>query len=147
MYAKYSSLGRGATLQTRLAPSDHLQFIGFAKSKGQTQAELLREAALFYLDYSKGESDIRIEGAFANELGNSTSRLITLIEKSTNRICSLMAKTAISSEATNQFLMNMDNGAEIMERARQVASKRIRDNLNPKEKEIASIFSSQAKEV
>jgi hypothetical protein len=146
MCAEYISVGRGPTIEVKLSRPDYFRFKTLAETKRVSQAELMREAALFFLNRFDNEVADKEQSVYAEEMGAARTLLLQAIEKSTNRMCALMAKTAISCEATNQFLLNMENGRELMEQARQIASKRIRQRINPNEKEISELFATQTKE-
>jgi hypothetical protein len=118
-------LDRRNLLTTRLAEGDMIRFRELAQANKTTYSELLREAALFYMDHYDQAKRDEMEGVYAQQLKGST-----------NRICGLMAKTAIEVHAILEVLRRVDGGDELVKDAMSVASKRLNKGLEKEEQKI-----------
>lgn len=120
-------------LTTRLAEPDLIRFRELALTQKKTYSEILREAALFYMDNLEQAKKNEIESIYAQQL-----------KASTNRICGLMAKTGIEVHAVIEFLRRMDGGPELVQECLALASKRLDKGL---EKEAEKVKEKMAKVV
>ena len=118
-------LDRKNLLTTRLAEADMVRFRELALANRVTFSELLRDAALFYMDnYDQAKAE-KVEGVYAQQLKGST-----------NRICGLMAKTAIEVHAILEVLRRVDGGDQLVQDALSVSSKRIGKGLEKEEERV-----------
>ena len=118
-------LDRKNLLTTRLAEADMIRFRELALANKTTYSELLREAALFYLAHYEQAKRDELEGVYSQQL-----------KASTNRICGLMAKTAIEVHAILEVLRRVDGGDEMVKDAMSVAAKRLNKGLEKEEQKI-----------
>ena len=126
-------LDRKSLLTTRLAEPDLVRFRELAMTRKESYSELLREAALFYMDHYDQARRDELEGVYAQQLKSST-----------NRICGLMAKTGIEVHAIIEFLRRMDGGPELVQECLGLASKRLDKGL---EREAEKVKERMAKVV
>lgn len=115
---------------TRLTEPDMVRFRELAIAQNKKQADLVREAVLFYLDHYDQAKRDDLEGVYAQQL-----------KASTNRICGLMAKTGIEVHAIIEFLRRMDGGPELVQECLALASKRLDKGL---EKEAEKVKAKMA---
>ncbi len=112
-------------LLTRLSDEDMERFREIAAGRKVSHTELLREAARYYMaSYDQAKMD-DLEGVYAQQLRGST-----------NRICGLMAKTAIEVHAILEVMRRMDGGDELVKDAMSVASKRLSKGLEKEEQKV-----------
>lgn len=128
-----AKLDRKSLLTTRLAEPDLIRFRELAIAREQTYSELLRDAALFYMDHYDQAKRDELEGVYAQQL-----------KASTNRICGLMAKTGIEVHAIIEFLRRMDGGPQLVQECLALATKRLDKGL---EKEAERVKESMKKVV
>ena len=124
-------LDRKSLLTTRLAEADMIRFRELAIANKQSYSELLRDAALFYMNHYDQAKRDDMESLYAQQLRSST-----------NRICGLMAKSAIEVHAIIEFLRRMDGGAELVQECLGLAAKRLDKGL---EKEAEKVKEKMAK--
>lgn len=115
-------------LSARLDRDNYTRFVSLAAKERCTKTQLVRDALLFFLknrDLKKSEE--------------SDSRYIEALKKSTNRICSLLAKLALDTSTLAHFMhANMDEyGKEQFKEAHLNAIKRVKARVNRIEAEIA----------
>jgi hypothetical protein len=116
-------LERKTLLTTRLTEEDMVRFREVALANKVKQTELLREAVLFYLDHHDKAKRDELEGIYSQQL-----------KASTNRICGLMAKTAIEVHAVLEVMRRVDGGDELVNDAMAIAAKRVNKGLEIQEK-------------
>jgi len=112
-------------ISTRLADADYVRFKEMALALGVPPTDLLRRAALFYMDQAENAKRDDLESLYTQQM-----------KASTNRICGLMARTGIEVHAIIEFLRRMDGGAGLVQECLAVASKRLDKGL---EKETAKV--------
>lgn len=117
------TLDRRTQLTTRLANVDLERFRALATKKSLQLSELLREAALHYLDYCQMEERQVIEGAYAQQL-----------KASTNRICALLAKTAVGVETLTEFMSRLEDSEALLDECRAKATKKVAAALTDEER-------------
>lgn len=115
-------LERKTLLTTRLTEEDMVRFREVALANKVKQTELLREAVLFYLDHHDKAKKDELEGIYSQQL-----------KASTNRICGLMAKTAIEVHAVLEVMRRVDGGDELVNDAMAIAAKRVNKGLEIQE--------------
>jgi len=110
------------------ATADKLQ--SMAKARGQTNAEFVRAAVLDYMKRLEKAS----QSAEQRELA-----LAEQLKKSTERICSLLAKTAIDINLVARYIWETadDDGQEMYTECHQKAIKRVRQKPTRDEDDIA----------
>ncbi len=118
-------LDRKNLLTTRLAEADMVRFRELALANRVTFSELLRDAALFYMENYEMAKAEKVEGIYAQQLKSST-----------NRICGLMAKSAIEVHAILEVLRRVDGGEEMVKDALSVSSKRLNKGLEKEEQRV-----------
>lgn len=116
-------LERKTLLTTRLTEEDMVRFREVALANKVKQTELLREAVLFYLDHHDKAKRDELEGVYSQQL-----------KASTNRICGLMAKTAIEVHAVLEVMRRVDGGDELVNDAMAIAAKRVNKGLEIQER-------------
>ena len=112
-------------LWTRLAEPDMIRFRELALSQQLSYSELLRLAALHYMDNYEQAKKNEVEGVYAQQL-----------KASTNRICGLMAKTGLEVHAILEFLRHMDGGPELVQECMSMAAKRLDKGLEKEAEKI-----------
>lgn len=121
---------RHTTFYTALDVNSAEKLQAMAMSNGQTYSEFLRMAVLDYMkrvEEQKQTAEDR-EPILAEQL-----------RKSTNRICSLLAKTAIDVNMVARYIWETadDEGRELYEQCQVKAIKRVRQQSTAAEKQIA----------
>lgn len=132
-------------VRIRLAPPDMERLRGLAYKTKKTESQLLREACIFYLDAMDQKERDRIEGVYAQELRASTKELVDTTKAGVNRICALMAKTAVGVIAANKFLAKLEDTEEMMKECQALAAKQIREDLTPDEVAAAQAMAKKIK--
>jgi hypothetical protein len=114
-------------ISTRLAREDRRKFERIASEKGMKLSELMREAALAYIERYEAEEPegSKKESVYAQQL-----------KASTNRICALVSKMAIDAHATLLFLSNLEQDAKLAAECRAQAINKIRQQLTAEEKQV-----------
>lgn len=115
-------LDRGTQLSTRLSPGDLERFRAIAYRKSLTHSELVREALLHYLEHEAAQERCEIADEYRQQLRTST-----------NRICALLAKTAIGVETLNDFMSCLEESDKLLQECRSRASRRIAASLTEEE--------------
>ncbi len=118
-------LDRKSLLTTRLAEGDMVRFRELAIANKQSYSEVLRDAALFYMNHYDQAKRDDLESLYAQQLRSST-----------NRICGLMAKTGIEVHAIIEFLRRMDGGTELVQDCLALASKRLDKGLEKEAEKV-----------
>ncbi len=121
-----------AVLTTRLAQADDARFREMAVSQKLSQTELLRKAALFFMDNYERVKQEEMETVYSTQLRSST-----------NRICGLMAKVGLEVHTIVEFFRRMDGGDELIRDCMSVAAKRLDKGLDKE----ASRIKDQMKKV
>src|SRR5262249_18738617 len=100
-----------------------------AAKKAITKAELGRIALLHYLGQDFTQESLRAEAGYIVEF-----------KKSTNRICALLAKSAIDTNTIARYIWESgdDQAQELFRQCYEKAIKRISQRATPKESEIVS---------
>jgi predicted DNA-binding protein len=120
-------------IRIRLSPQDFERVRAIAYRKEKTETEIVREATIHYLDMmDRGEAE-RIEGVYAQQLRASTKEIVDTIKVGVNRICALMAKTAVAVLAANKFLARLEDTEDLMKECQGLAAKQIREDMTPDE--------------
>ena len=101
-------------LVTRLAEPDMIRFREIALTQDLSHSELLRAAALFYMDNYQQARKNEIESVYAQQR-----------KADTNRICALMAKIGVEVHTIIEFLRRMEGGPEVVQDCMSVAAKRL----------------------
>ncbi len=118
-------LDRKNLLTTRLSEADMVRFRELALANRVTFSELLRDAALFYMENYEQAKAEKVEGIYAQQL-----------KASTNRICGLMAKSAIEVHAILEVMRQVDGGEQMVRDALSVSSKRLNKGLEKEEQRV-----------
>lgn len=120
-------------IRTRVLPADEERFDQMARDLNLSRASLLREAMLYYMDaFEQGQLN-QIEKVYAEQLA-----------KSTNRICSLLAKMGVDVRTIYRVLAT--DAAETFEEQRSLASKQIVSALTPEEKAAMDAMARNVKQ-
>jgi hypothetical protein len=109
-----------------------------ARSRKTTITQLSRDAIIYYLDNYEQSLSGETEGNFAKQLRESTATTIEVLIKCTNRICGLLAKIAISSETTNQYIAATGNSKDLLNQSRGIAVKKISGGILADENETVT---------
>lgn len=114
-------------IRTRLDSQSNEIFNAVVARTGKSSTQIAREAILFYLQYQQNPELISTEKTYREDL-----------KKSTNRMCSLLAKIALDLSTLSHFMFeSMDDlGKETFKESYQNAVKRVKARVNKVEKEI-----------
>jgi mannose/cellobiose epimerase-like protein (N-acyl-D-glucosamine 2-epimerase family) len=124
-------------VRIRLTEPDMERLRALSYKTKKTEAQILREACIEHLDRVDREEEDRIEGVYAEQLEVSTKELVETTKAGVNRICALLAKTAVAVVASNKFLARLEDTEDLMKECQALAAKQIRADLTPEEVAVA----------
>ncbi len=122
---------RTPRLETRLTPETFVKFEQLCLAEKSTKTQLVREAILFYLDH-------RMKTELRKQEEETASRL----DKIADRICGLLYKVGVDSNAVAQFIYEMgdDEERDAFDECHGKAVKYMRNRITADEKEAARNF-------
>lgn len=128
---------RTEPIRTRLDRESMQKFRKVVQRSGKTTTEFAREAILFYLDYLENEGDRERDSSYKDDL-----------RRSTNRICSLLAKVALDTATLAHFIhATMDDvGKDQFKEAYQNAVKRVKSRISRTEREIVELLVDESQD-
>lgn len=129
-----STNSRTEPIRTRLDRESMQKFRKLVERSGKTSTEFAREALLFYMDHLEREESREMEATYRDDL-----------KKSTNRICSLLAKVALDTATLAHFMHStMDEvGKDQFKEAYQSAVKRVKARISKTEREIVELLANE----
>jgi len=121
-------------IRTRLDKESQEKYRKLVQKSGKTSTEVAREAILFYLEYQENADGRDLESTYRDDL-----------KKSTNRICSLLAKVALDTATLAHFMHStMDEvGKDQFKEAYQSAVKRVKARISKTEREIVELLANE----
>jgi hypothetical protein len=128
---------RTEPIRTRLDRESMRKFKKLVEKSGKTTTEIARDAILFYMEHLETEDSREKESTYKDDL-----------KKSTNRICSLLAKVALDTATLAHFMHSTmdDVGKDQFKEAYQNAVKRVKARISRTEKEIVELLADENKE-
>lgn len=118
-------------IRTRLDKESQEKYRKLVLKSGKTSTEVAREAILFYIENHDRLDSQEFENTYRDDL-----------RKSTNRICSLLAKVALDTATLAHFMhQTMDDvGKDQFKEAYNNAVKRVKARISRTEKEIIELL-------
>lgn len=118
-------------IRTRLDKESQEKYRKLVLKSGKTSTEVAREAILFYIENHDRLDSKEFENTYRDDL-----------KKSTNRICSLLAKVALDTATLAHFMHSTmdDVGKDQFKEAYSNAVKRVKTRISKAEKEIVELL-------
>ncbi|MBX9568650.1 MAG: hypothetical protein K2X77_07120 [Candidatus Obscuribacterales bacterium] len=118
-------------IRTRLDKESQEKYRKLVLKSGKTSTEVAREAILFYIENHDRLDSKEFENTYRDDL-----------KKSTNRICSLLAKVALDTATLAHFMHSTmdDVGKDQFKEAYSNAVKRVKARISKAEKEIVELL-------
>ncbi len=113
------------TLVTRLSEPDLIRFRELAAAQKIGYSELLRQAALFYMDNYDQAKKNELESVYAQQR-----------KADTNRICAMLGKIGLEVHTQIEFLRRMEGGDAMVRDCMSVAAKRLDKSLDNEAEKI-----------
>lgn len=128
---------RTEQIRTRLDKESQQKYRKLVEKSGKSSTEVAREAILFYMEFQERGEAKELESNYKDDL-----------RKSTNRICSLLAKVALDTATLAHFMhASMDDvGKDMFKEAYSNAVKRVKARISRTEKEIIGLLSDESEE-
>lgn len=118
--------------KTRLTPSHYQRLRTLSQIQRRSMSQVVRTSLIQYLEQQDHSQRADLESIYAAQL-----------RASTNRICALLAKSALDSRAVYLFLGDLDDSGAKMRQCRDLAAKQITANPVSQEGTIAQSFSQK----
>jgi hypothetical protein len=116
---------RDPRVEARLCVQTLKELQSHALARGVRPTVIVREALVFYLRHLDDSEVRRRERELSDHLEKATEVITQAIEMAVTQLASLVIKTAISAEATNEFLASDEKPRKNMEAARNIAVAKI----------------------
>ena len=128
---------RTEQIRTRLDKESQEKYRKLVLKSGKSSTEVAREAILFYIENQERADSKEFETTYRDDL-----------KKSTNRICSLLAKVALDTATLAHFMHSTvdDLGKDQFKEAYQSAVKRVKSRISRTEREIVELLGDENKE-
>jgi len=124
---------RNPRVETRLSTQTLQELQSHALARGVRPTVIFREALLFYLRHLDESNIRRREREISDQLDTTTKLITETIEMTTIHLASLLIKTAVSAETTNEYLALMEKTRKNLETARKIAEGKISRALEANE--------------